>query len=83
MNVEAFRTALGERWKELSAGILSQDNFERRLDHYAKKFRASGAWQREYDKWNLNPVPLDLDSDWTMSRNGTPPTTSDWTVSLK
>lgn len=59
----AFRTAMGERWKELSAGILSQDNVERHLDHYADRFRASGAWQREKDRWEQNPVPLDLDSE--------------------
>ena len=62
-NVEAFRTGLKERWMELSTGIMSQENFERRLDFYADRFRASGAWQREYDRWNGNPVPLDFDSE--------------------
>ena len=27
-------------------------------DAYARQFLNSGAWQREYDRWNGNPVPL-------------------------
>lgn len=42
---------------------MSVDKFNSRLDSYAKIFRESGAWQREYDKWNNNPVPLDLDAE--------------------
>ena len=50
-----------DRWQELLSNIMSVDKFNSRLDSYAKIFRESGAWQREYDKWNNNPVPLDLD----------------------
>ena len=52
-----------ERWQELLSGIMSPDNFNARLDAYAKRFKESGAWQREYDKWNNNPVPLYLDEE--------------------
>ena len=59
-NVDNFRESMKERWQELSLGIMSPNNFNARLDAYAKRFKESGAWQREYDKWNNNPVPLDL-----------------------
>ena len=60
-NVDNFRESMKERWQELSLGIMSPNSFNSRLDTYAKRFKESGAWQREYDKWNNNPVPLDLD----------------------
>jgi hypothetical protein len=28
------------------------------LNQYAEQFTVSGAWEREYAKWNGNPVPL-------------------------
>lgn len=59
-NVDNFRESMKERWQELSLGIMSPNSFNSRLDAYAKRFKESGAWQREYDKWNNNPVPLDL-----------------------
>ena len=62
-NVDNFRESMKERWQELSLGIMSPNNFNARLDAYAKIFKESGAWQREYDKWNNNPVPLDLDEE--------------------
>ena len=62
-NVDNFRVSMKERWQELLSGIMSLDNFNARLDTYAKRFKESGAWQREYDKWNNNPVPLDLDEE--------------------
>ena len=62
-NVDNFRVSMKERWQELLSGIMSPDNFNARLDAYAKRFKESGAWQREYDKWNNNPVPLDLDEE--------------------
>ena len=62
-NVDNFRVSMKERWQELLSGIMSLDNFNARLDTYAKRFKESGAWQREYDKWNNNPVPLNLDEE--------------------
>ncbi len=62
-NVDNFRESMKERWQELSLGIMSLNSFNSRLDAYAKRFKESGAWQREYDKWNNNPVPLDLDEE--------------------
>lgn len=62
-NVDNFRESMKERWQELSLGIMSPNSFNSRLDTYAKRFKESGAWQREYDKWNNNPVSLDLDEE--------------------
>ena len=68
-NVDNFRGSMKERWQELLSGIMSPDNFKARLDAYAKRFKESGAWQREYDKWNNNPVPLDLDDELEYVKN--------------
>ena len=62
-NVDNFLESMKERWQELSLGIMSPNSFNSRLDAYAKRFKESGAWQREYDRWNNNPVPLDLDEE--------------------
>ena len=62
-NVDNFLESMKERWQELSLGIMYPNSFNSRLDAYAKRFKESGAWQREYDKWNNNPVPLDLDEE--------------------
>lgn len=62
-NVDNFLESMKERWQELSLGIMSPNSFNSRLDAYAKRFKESGAWQREFDKWNNNPVPLDLDEE--------------------
>ena len=68
-NVDNFRGGMKERWQELLSGIMSPDSFNARLDAYAKKFKDSGAWQREYDKWNNNPVPLNLDTELDYVKN--------------
>ena len=57
-DVDGFRNSVRERWEELSATLLSPDSVFARLDAYARQFLNSGAWQREYDRWNGNPVPL-------------------------
>ena len=62
-NVDEFRTSMKERWQEWLSGLMSPENISSRLDAYALRFKKSGAWQREYDKWNNNPVPLDLDEE--------------------
>lgn len=49
---------LKERWQQLSTTILSECSLAARLDAYAAQFEASGAWNREYARWNNNPVPL-------------------------
>lgn len=60
-NVNNYKTAVAERWRELHESTLSEDVFNARIDAYAEAFTESGAWQREYDKWNGNPVELQKD----------------------
>ena len=57
-NVDGFRNTIKERWTELCTTILNPDSVFARLDAYAMQFVNSGAWYREYEKWNCNPVPL-------------------------
>lgn len=57
-NVNKYQTAVADRWLELSTGVLSVEEFNKRLDAYTDQIVNSGAWQREYDMWNNNPVPL-------------------------
>lgn len=53
-----FVPDMRERWIQLSESVMSRSNVYRKLDNYARQLMLSGAWQREYDKWNNNPVPL-------------------------
>ena len=62
-NVGDFRSEMKKKWQTLLESILSPQTFSERLDTYAVRFVESGAWKRECDKWNNNPVPLDLDEE--------------------
>ena len=57
-DIDGFRQALADRWRELCKTALSVENVSRRIDGYVAAFEQSGAWQREYDKWN--GIPHDL-----------------------
>lgn len=57
-NVNKYQTAVADRWQQLSANVLSVEEFNKRLDTYADQIVKSGAWKREYDMWNNNPVAL-------------------------
>ena len=56
-----FIDMMGCKWEEYAETLFSCEEIERRLNHYAEMFTTSGAWEREYDKWNGNPVPLSDD----------------------
>ena len=58
-----------KRWQELSSNTMSPESFNRRLDNYALSFKSSGAWQRECEKWNNNPVPLNIDDELDYVKN--------------
>lgn len=60
-NMDGFVDKLTERWVEKHATLFTSDSLFQRLDHYADMFEASGAWEREREKWNENPVPLKAD----------------------
>lgn len=60
-DIDAFNEMTEMRWRELKRSTLSKDEIFNRIEAYARLFIDSGAWQREYDKWNGNPVELSLD----------------------
>lgn len=57
-NIDGFREALSFRWTELCKTRLSIEYISKHLDSYVNMFELSGAWNRERQKWNGNPVPL-------------------------
>lgn len=54
-NVAGFKGLVYDRWQALRQTVLSEEAFCGRLDAYARMFEESGAWEREYAKWNGNP----------------------------
>lgn len=57
-NIDDFNTKMAERWIELSTNTFSPNSINERIDTYSEQIVNSGAWQREYNKWNNNPVEL-------------------------
>ena len=57
-NMDGFRDMEACKWVEYYTTLFSCESIARRLDHYAELFTSSGAWKREHEKWNGNPVPL-------------------------
>lgn len=57
-NVDGFFDAVKNKWESLANDVMSKENINAKIDEYAQRFIESGAWQREYKKWNNNPVPL-------------------------
>lgn len=68
-DINSFRSEMNKKWQIYLKSILSPQSFSERLDAYANRFVESGAWQRERDKWNNNPVPLDLDEELEYVKN--------------
>ena len=57
-DIDSFRDLEADKWMSYYTTLFSCESFYQRLDKYAGQFVASGAWEREYEKWNGNPVPL-------------------------
>ncbi len=58
-NINGYKDKVADRWRSLiKMNILSEEKFDNRIDTYVEQFVKSGAWQREYEKWNGNPVEL-------------------------
>ena len=57
-NIDGFKDALSAKWCECYETLFSVEDFSERLDSYANMFVVSGAWERERNRWNGNPVPL-------------------------
>ncbi len=62
-NINKYQTSVADQWRTLSKTILSKDAFNERVDTYVSQFKESGAWEREYNAWNGNPVTLKKDLD--------------------
>ena len=57
-NIDGFMDNVKHTWLTLRSSLLLPENIDARLDKYSDAFLTSGAWEREYNKWNGNPVPL-------------------------
>ncbi len=57
-NMDGFMDDVVCSWFRLYSTLFLPQNIEKRLDEYSDAFLTSGAWEREYNKWNENPVPL-------------------------
>ena len=60
-NINNYRTAVADRWRQLHKTLLSEESFNARVDAYMNSFIESGAWEREYNNWNGSPVALKKD----------------------
>ena len=60
-SMDGFKGTVAAKWGELCTTLFSPDSICRRLDDYANMFITSGAWMREREKWDGNPVPLKED----------------------
>ena len=63
-NIDGFKDDLARKWDELSQTVFSMENVYQCIDGYADMFTLSGAWNREYLKWNGNPVGRPLYPEW-------------------
>ena len=57
-DIDGFIESMTMTWRKFSSSLFSPENIAQRMDVYADAFLTSGAWEREYNKWNENPVPL-------------------------
>ena len=58
-----FQELLQQKWLALGGDIFSRQKIMRRINKYRDMFALSGAWEREYQRWNGDPVPLTQDID--------------------
>lgn len=58
-----FNERLAERWGELAETVFLPAHVISKIDEYADQLVRSGAWEREYERWNGNPVALQRNLD--------------------
>lgn len=54
-----FIVSLAKRWAELRDSVLSVASVSQLINDYAQQLDESGAWQRERELWNYNPVAIE------------------------
>ena len=57
-NIDNFKGKIASRWAELTQTALSQANLESHINAIAQRFVESGAWQREYERWQGTRVAI-------------------------
>lgn len=57
-DIDNFKEKLKESWIEKTTSVLSVISIKERIRNYADRFITTGAWNREYNRWNNNPVSL-------------------------
>ena len=57
-NIDGFRDEAARLWGQLKGGVLAPAHIFSLMEAYARQLVASGAWQRERERWDGNPVPL-------------------------
>lgn len=57
-NLDNYMDDVRDYWMTVRENQLSVEHVHQLLDNYADMFEKSGAWEREYEKWNGDPVPL-------------------------
>lgn len=57
-DIDNFKEKLKESWIEKTMSVLSPSSIKERIRNYADRFITTGAWDREYSRWNNNPIPL-------------------------
>ena len=60
-NIDNFKQKLAQRWDQLIETYLSPTNIENHINAIAQRFIESGAWQREYQKWENTNVKIGQD----------------------
>ena len=74
-DIDGFKELVAFSWEDKMWGIFSDWMIAKRLQDYANSFTKSGAWEREYNKWNGNPVELkevlqdevDIANEWYLN----------------
>lgn len=57
-NLMSFNDLCLAEWQKYYQTLFLPENINARFDAYAQQLTESGAWQREVEKWNNNPVEL-------------------------
>ena len=57
-NIDNFKGKIASRWAELTQTALSPANLESHINAIAQRFVESGAWQREYQRWQGTRVAI-------------------------